>query len=568
MRRHIRWALPGLSLVELLVTVFIATLVFAAMVPLFVGAQKKNVADNLRNIALQIAQDKIEKIRQLDFDQIVADPGDPSSVPNLYNPSFAGGQFGPTFAAVAGTTSKTIHIDYTVSDVPAGPLEGLDQCKKVVVDVWWDPPPAPVKHVILETLIYQQYAGPRIAVFDVSPLEEVASNIVWVTSSSVDLTATIVSEDLASMNAGGTPQGFVRFSVNAYNGARVAFGEVSTPVYANPGQYVFTWDASTAPDGVYVFQAVAFSLNRFQGNTVSQAYRVEKGPPAAVTNLAATAGNGVVYLTWDTSPAGDLSHYQVWRGTAAGGEVLLADGVATPSYSDETVVNDTTYYYVVKAIDELGNASPASAEVSAMPQVMSDTEAPSVPGGFAAAKNGPSQPSVRLTWTASTDTGTPASGLACYQIERSSDGVGSWTAVDGNVSPTAIAYVDASAGYDALWYYRIRAVDLAGNASAYSPASSARTDPIPTYTLTVRNSHNSSSLSVRVQSVSTGLWYRQDGTSSSSSPTPVVIKKNKAAAWSGLPAGVYTVFGSYNNGASWITKLGDISGGPTTVQFP
>lgn len=41
MRRHIRWALPGLSLVELLVTVFIATLVFAAMVPLFVGAQKK-----------------------------------------------------------------------------------------------------------------------------------------------------------------------------------------------------------------------------------------------------------------------------------------------------------------------------------------------------------------------------------------------------------------------------------------------------------------------------------------------------------------------------------------------
>ena len=55
----------GFSFVELLVTIIIAGIAFAAMVPLFVQAQQKNSADNVRNISLQIAQDKIEKIRQL-----------------------------------------------------------------------------------------------------------------------------------------------------------------------------------------------------------------------------------------------------------------------------------------------------------------------------------------------------------------------------------------------------------------------------------------------------------------------------------------------------------------------
>ena len=66
----------GFTFVELLVTIIIAGIAFAAIVPLFVQAQEKNSADNARNVSLQIAQDKIEKIRQLDYDQIdVREPG-------------------------------------------------------------------------------------------------------------------------------------------------------------------------------------------------------------------------------------------------------------------------------------------------------------------------------------------------------------------------------------------------------------------------------------------------------------------------------------------------------------
>jgi len=59
----------GFSLVELMVTIVLAGIVFAAMVPVFVGAQQKASGDQMRNTALNLAQDRVEKIRQLPFDQ-------------------------------------------------------------------------------------------------------------------------------------------------------------------------------------------------------------------------------------------------------------------------------------------------------------------------------------------------------------------------------------------------------------------------------------------------------------------------------------------------------------------
>jgi len=556
----------GFSLVELLVTIVLAGLVFAAMVPMFIMAQKSNAGDNMRTIALQTAQDKIEKIRQLDYDQIAADAAQPTSTPNLYNPSFGGGQFGPTFVADTGVSTKTLHIDYTVTPMPEGTTSGSEQYKKVVVDVYWDAPPTPVKHVVLQTFVYRQYAGPQIVVFDVTPLQTIDENTVYITDSYVDLTATISESDIVSMNAGGTPSGLVRFTVNAYNGAQVSYAEVSTPVVGHPGVYQSTWDASSAPDGTYVFQAVAFSRSLFEGNTVAIAYRLERGAPSPPTGLAATAGNETVHLSWDESPAGDLDHYELWRGDTSGSETLLADDLSAASYTDTGLVNGQTYYYYVKAVDDLSNTSSASSEVSAVPAVQSDTVAPTVPGSFTVTKNGDSQPSIRLDWTASIDSGTPTTGLLCYQVDRSSSSSGPWEQIDSNVAPSALFFIDSTAGWEATWYYRVRAVDVAGNASAYTGALSATTDAQPEYTLTTRNDDTSSTLYVRVQSVSTGLWYLQDGTAQTTQPAEVPVKKKgKTADWSSLPCDIYTVYGRYSDTT---TKLGDASAGDTTVVFP
>ncbi len=106
----------GFSLVELLVTIVLAGIIFAAMVPLFVSALKKTGGDNSRVTAMSLAQDRIEKIRQLPYDQISANPTDLTSSPNLYNQSSFGTAtprpFPTTYSALG--SAKTYNIAYTV----------------------------------------------------------------------------------------------------------------------------------------------------------------------------------------------------------------------------------------------------------------------------------------------------------------------------------------------------------------------------------------------------------------------------------------------------------------------
>ena len=95
-------------------------------------------------------------------------------------------------------------------------------------------------------------------------------------------------------------------------------------------------------------------------------------PPAAPQNLYATAGPSVVNLDWDDNveQEGDLAGYNIYRSQTSGsydfGSPLA--NVTVSAYTDNTVVNDTTYYYVVKAVDNVGlESTAASNEVSATP---------------------------------------------------------------------------------------------------------------------------------------------------------------------------------------------------------
>ena len=92
-------------------------------------------------------------------------------------------------------------------------------------------------------------------------------------------------------------------------------------------------------------------------------------PPSAPSNLAATAGNAQVILTWQP-PASDggsaITNYRVYRGATSGGEALLSTLGVVTSYTDTAVTNGLTYYYQVTATNGAGE-SPKSNEVSATP---------------------------------------------------------------------------------------------------------------------------------------------------------------------------------------------------------
>jgi prepilin-type N-terminal cleavage/methylation domain-containing protein len=124
-RRGAGW-MDGFTLVELIVTIALATIIFAAMVPLFYTVLHRTSGDHLRNVAQNIAQDRIEQIRLLNYEAITQtnlnDPPSPAS-------SFGDGRFGPVYY-VAGS-SKPYNVSYSVVD--------RANDKKVTVTVAWSP---------------------------------------------------------------------------------------------------------------------------------------------------------------------------------------------------------------------------------------------------------------------------------------------------------------------------------------------------------------------------------------------------------------------------------------------
>jgi hypothetical protein len=92
-------------------------------------------------------------------------------------------------------------------------------------------------------------------------------------------------------------------------------------------------------------------------------------PPSTPSGLVATPGNGQVALAWNANTDSGLAGYDVYRSSTSGGPYtnLTSTPVTTPSYNDTGVVNGTTYYYVVKAINTANQLSGASTQVSATP---------------------------------------------------------------------------------------------------------------------------------------------------------------------------------------------------------
>jgi hypothetical protein len=92
--------------------------------------------------------------------------------------------------------------------------------------------------------------------------------------------------------------------------------------------------------------------------------------PAAPTGLAATKGDASVSLRWN-AVAGATS-YNVKRHTG-GNFNTIATGITTPSYQDNNLVNGTTYFYVVTAVNANGESN-----ISNTVQVTPGTPEPSI----------------------------------------------------------------------------------------------------------------------------------------------------------------------------------------------
>jgi hypothetical protein len=93
-------------------------------------------------------------------------------------------------------------------------------------------------------------------------------------------------------------------------------------------------------------------------------------PPAQVAGLSVTTMSSTqLNVGWTGNTETDLNHYNVYRGTTPGFDVIpgTTTPVATPatnSYSDTALTASTTYYYKVAAVDNAGNIGALSVESS------------------------------------------------------------------------------------------------------------------------------------------------------------------------------------------------------------
>jgi hypothetical protein len=129
-----------------------------------------------------------------------------------------------------------------------------------------------------------------------------------------------------------------------------------------------TYTDSSVTNGTKYYYVVS-SINTAGESANSREVSATPAPtaaPAAPTNVVATAGNAQVALTWTASTG--ATSYHVKRATTSGGPYAQIAAPTSASYTDTAVTNGTTYFYVVSAINSIGEGAN-SAEVSAIPSV-------------------------------------------------------------------------------------------------------------------------------------------------------------------------------------------------------
>ncbi len=198
----------------------------------------------------------------------------------------------------------------------------------------------------------------------------------------------------------------------------------------------------------------------FHGLTMGDVIPVAPIVPGAPANLIATPGNAQVVLVW-TAPTNDggsiITAYKVYRGTASGGETLLATLGNVLTYTDSGLVNGQTYFYKVSAANGIGEGSQSnevsvtSATVPVSPFITSVT---------------PGDAQVQLSWDPPPSDG--GSAITAYRVYRGTTAQGEALLVTlGNV----LNYTDTSVTNGQTYYYKVSAVNSIGESVLTDEAS-------------------------------------------------------------------------------------------------
>jgi len=272
-----------------------------------------------------------------------------------------------------------------------------------------------------------------------------------------------------------------------------------TPGIGKPAQVSTVTDTSALVTGLangttYYFWLVSGKI--VVSNTVSAVPVTVPGAPAGLT---ATAGNAQVTLSW-TAPASDggspVSGYNVYVATSAdfNGAAELP-GVTGTAIVLVGLVNGTSYYFRVTAVNAVGQSPPSAGASATLPPIVpppppaSTAPASSAPASSAPASSAPATAStsapafaaptgltatagntqVTLSWAAPASDG--GSSVISYKIYiATAPGVQGSRAIGSSKSTSATV---TGLPNGTVYYFMVTAVNAAGNESPFSTEVSA-----------------------------------------------------------------------------------------------
>jgi alpha-L-fucosidase 2 len=198
-------------------------------------------------------------------------------------------------------------------------------------------------------------------------------------------------------NSGGSSYGIQLSELALFSGAADA-GDKTAPVLALPSPIAvsatspsgavvnFAASATDAVSGSTAVTAVPASGSVFpigttsvQCSAIDAAANIAQGSftvtvsqlantlPATPTGLAASPGDGQVSLAWAASSG--ATGYTIWRAAKSGGPYTAVGSAAVAAFTDTSLTDGVTSYYVVSAINSLGG-SANSAEIAATPMAV------------------------------------------------------------------------------------------------------------------------------------------------------------------------------------------------------
>ncbi len=253
----------------------------------------------------------------------------------------------------------------------------------------------------------------------------------------------------------------VTFTVK--NGATTVNGSVTYD--SNTKKAIFIPPGNLSYSTTYT-ATITMDVEDMAGNNMQSDYlwdfTTEAAPttaPAAPVNVTAIAGNNQVTITWDAIP-GATSYNIYWLTTTGVTKTTgtQISGITYSSYTYTGLINGTTYYYLVTAVNSFGESNESS-EVSATPQV----PAPSAPTGVTAtAGNG----QTTISWSSVT-----GASYKVYWSTTSGTVTGGTAITVGNVT----SYTHTAIANGTTYYYVVTAVNAGGESAASSQVSATPT---------------------------------------------------------------------------------------------